>query len=287
MELQRCIWFSIFKKLDGIFSELSQKGLKESALKFNKDVLEKHHQSLSLDDSLFTIRYLNFVLRFMEPVDIFKSLAASFISADESKLAVGVNIVAPEHEETAMEDYQLHMYLFKYLHQRFPNVKYSMHAGELVMGLVLPEELSWHINEAVFTAGAKRIGHGVDLPYERSSYALLRYMAANKIAVEINLGSNEFILGVKEDKHPILLYKKFGVPIVISTDDAGVLRTNLTEQYVLLAKRYKEISYSDIKSIVYNSIRYSFIEEESVKQKLLTDLDKRFQKFESLFPPVK
>lgn len=278
---------ALFQLFDSLYADYSKQGIRQAALDFNKKVIEHLHDSLAIDDSVFTMRYLNFSLRFMEPVDVFRDLTASFISSDNSKLAVGVNIVAPEHGETALKDYHLHMLMFKYLHQRFPNVKYSMHAGELAMGLVLPEDLVWHINEAVFTAGAKRIGHGVDLPYEKEVYSLLRYMAANKIAVEINLGSNEFILGVKEDKHPIMLYKKFGVPIVISTDDAGVLRTNMAEQYVLLAKRYKDISYSDIKTFVYNSIRYSFIKDNSLKQKLIQDLDKRFKKFEAMFPPVK
>jgi adenosine deaminase len=155
-----------------------------------------------------------------------------------------------------------------------------MHAGELVLGMVKPEELNWHINAAVYDAKANRIGHGVDMPYEKDCFELLNYMSKNDIAVEINLYSNEFILKVKDDRHPIMLYKKFNVPIVISTDDAGVLRTNLIEQYVLLAKRYKEISYDDIKTFVYNSIRYSFIEEDSVKQKLRSQLDADFRAFE-------
>ena len=80
------------------------------------------------------------------------------------------------------------------------------------------------------------------------------------------------------------MYKDFGVPIVISTDDAGILRTNMTEQYVLLAKRYKDVSYTDIKQFVYNSIHYSFVKEDAVKNKLLKDLDTRFKTFEANFP---
>lgn len=109
-------------------------------------------------------------------------------------------------------------------------------------------------------------------------------MAKQHIPIEINLVSNEFILRVKENRHPISLYKEFNVPIVISTDDAGILRTNMTEQYVLLAKRYKDINYADIKQYVYNSINYSFIKETKVKQQLLKDLDQRFAQFEANFP---
>ena len=118
------------------------------------------------------------------------------------------------------------------------------------------------------------------MPYEYKCYDLLTYMAKNKIPIEINLYSNEFILKVKDDEHPFTLYKQFNVPIVICTDDAGVLRSNLIRQYVLLAKRYKEVSYEDIKHYVFNSIDYSFIKEDAVKEKLKSDLRTQFREFE-------
>lgn len=275
---------SVMQSLDSLYAIFIQKEAKKYAIDFNTNFVAKMHKELKIDDSQFTMRYQNFVLRFMEPVDLFKNLVVAFISADSSPLMAGVNIVSPEDGETSMKDYELHMLMFKYCHSRFPKVKYTLHAGELTLGLVLPEELTWHINAAIYTAGANRIGHGVDIAYEEKSYDLMRYMAKNNIAVEINLTSNEFILKVKENRHPILLYKEFGVPIVISTDDAGILRTNMTEQYVLLAKRYKTISYTDIKQFVYNSINYSFIQDPNVKKQLIHDLDNRFKTFEANFP---
>ena len=156
-----------------------------------------------------------------------------------------------------------------------------MHAGELTLGVVKPEELTWHISSAVYDAKANRVGHGVDIAYEKDAYALLNYMSKKPIPVEINLYSNEFILKVKEDRHPIMLYKNFKVPIVISTDDGGVLRSNLIEQFVLLAKRYRQITYADIKQFVYNSIQYSFIKEPMLKQKISSQLDRDFINFEN------
>jgi len=274
---------TILKLLDTFYKDLLKKDVANYAKDFNINFVTKLHTELKIDDADFTMRYQNFVLRFMEPNELFKNLVVAFISADSSPLMAGVNIVSPEDGETSMKDYWLHMIMFKYCHSRFPNVKYTLHAGELTLGLVQPEDLTWHIRSAVYDAGANRIGHGVDMAYEEKSYELLKYMAKNKIPVEINLVSNEFILKVKENRHPITLYKEFGVPIVISTDDAGILRTNMTEQYVLLAKRYKGISYSDIKQFVFNSINYSFIKEEAVKESLLEDLDIRFQNFEANF----
>jgi adenosine deaminase len=273
----------VLKLLDNLYKSIQQKEAVKYATYFNTNFIARLHKDLKIDDKRFTMRYQNFVLRFMEPVDLFKNLVIAFISANESKLVAGVNIVSPEHGENSMKDYWLHMIMFKYCHSKYADVKYTLHAGELTLGLVQPEELTWHINSAVHIAGANRIGHGVDIAYESNSYDLLRYMSKNNIPIEINLASNEFILKVKEDRHPFTLYKEFNVPIVISTDDAGILRTNMTEQYVLLAKRYPDVSYQTIKQYVYNSINYSFIQEESVKKQLVKDLDTRFKTFENQF----
>ena len=274
---------AVLKLLDDLDKNIQQRDAKKYAEDFNSNFVAKLHKDLKIDDDQFTMRYQNFVLRFMEPVELFKNLTIAFISANESKLVAGVNIVSPEDGETSMKDYWLHMIMFKYCHSRFPNVKYTLHAGELTLGLVQPEDLTWHINSAIHIAGANRIGHGVDIAYEANSYDLLRYMSKKNIPIEINLVSNEFILKVKEGRHPFTLYKEFNVPIVISTDDAGILRTNMTEQYVLLAKRYPDVSYVAIKKYVYNSINYSFIQDSTVKKQLLKDLDNRFKIFENQF----
>ncbi len=51
--------------------------------------------------------------------------------------------------------------------------------------------------------------------------------------------------GVNADAHPNTLYLKAGVPAVIASDDPGVLRTSLTEQYVLFVHRY-QVSYQKV-----------------------------------------
>jgi len=275
---------AVKKILEALYQTFQKREAIKDAEDFNTNFVAKMHNDLKIDDARFTMRYQNFVLRFMEPVDLFKNLVVAFISCNSSDLMVGVNIVSPEDAETSMKDYWLHMVMFNYCHSVFPTVKYALHAGELTLGLVQPEDLTFHINDAIYVAGANRIGHGVDMAYEKNSYSLLQYMAKQHIPIEINLGSNEFILKVKENRHPISLYKNFNVPIVISTDDAGILRTNMTEQYVLLAKRYPDVNYADIKQYVYNSINYSFIKEVKVKQQLVKDLDQRFAKFEANFP---
>jgi hypothetical protein len=271
---------SLFVILDTVYARLLRKGIVDKVLVHNQGI-EKIHRDLMLDDANFTLRFLNSVNRVVpDPLVFFSNLLAAFISAERSDLILGVNIVAPEDNPISMHYYWYHMQLFKWCKKQFPKVKYTMHAGELTLGLVKPEDLTWHINAAVRDAGAYRIGHGVDLAYEDQVYDLLNLMRTQQVAVEINLSSNEFILNVKDDRHPISLYRAAKVPLVISTDDAGILRTNLTEQYVLLANRYPNISYAEIKQIIFNSVRFSFIKDEKMKMKMLNALQLQVAAFE-------
>ena len=155
--------------LSDIYTWLQNKDIKKYAWEFNRQ-LTTLHKNNGIDDERFTMRYQNYVVRVLDPLTVFRSLVVAFESANSSPLVVGVNIVAPENNETSMKDYWLHMQMYKFCHEKYPQVQYSMHAGELVLGMVQPEELTWHISEAVYTAGAKRIGHGVDIPYEADAY---------------------------------------------------------------------------------------------------------------------
>lgn len=106
-------------------------------------------------------------------------------------------------------------------------------------------------------------------------------MKKDNVSIEINLTSNEFILGVKDSEHPVRLYTNSGVPIIISTDDPGILRTSLTEQYTLLVMRYG-FSYGEVKTFVYNSIKYSFLDDDT-KTSLTKSLDTAFSNFEKQY----
>ena len=96
-----------------------------------------------------------------------------------------------------MSDYALHMKMLDFFHGMYPKVHISLHAGELAPGMVPPEGLRCHIRLAVEQGHAERIGHGVDVMYENRPYDLLKEMAAKHVMVEINLTSNDVILGVK------------------------------------------------------------------------------------------
>ncbi|MBI1837699.1 MAG: adenosine deaminase [Flavobacteriia bacterium] len=267
-------------EVDRILSEIDQNYLAQEnfqkSIKAYVAMVDSLHQGL--DDSNFTIRFQTYCARVLDPLTVYTQLLSGFMVSSVSPLVVGVNIVAPENNYVSLQDYALHMKMFNYLNRKFPTVNRALHAGELTLGMVEPSDLQSHIYEAIKVAHAQRIGHGVDISYEQNSIELLKYMKKNNTAIEINLTSNEFILGVKGNQHPYLIYSKMGVPMVICTDDSGVSRNNLSNEYVLLASRYK-ISYKKIKELVYNSIRYAFL-EESVKEELYRKLDAEFIIFE-------
>ena len=210
-------------------------------------------------------RYLYTAIRTAPPAQVFAQLALAFAVAEADPRFVGVNIAAPEHDPVAVRDYALHMRMIAFLKAHHPSVNLSLHAGELTLGLVPPRDLAFHIKDAVEVAGARRIGHGVDISYETNASTLLERMARDRIAVEVNLTSNAVILGVKGRDHPLSLYREAGVPVVLSTDDEGVSRSDMTNEYVRAVTEQK-LRYADLKQIARDTLQYSFLPGQSLWQ---------------------
>ncbi|WP_157473212.1 adenosine deaminase [Lentisphaera araneosa] len=241
---------------------------------FNNNLTRSHR---GIDDENFMMRFQTYAVRVRDPLQVYCELLSAYLACESNPLLVGVNIVAPENNSVALRDYTLHMQMFNYLKSKYPRVNRALHAGELTCGMVRPKNLQFHIKEALEIAGAQRIGHGIDISYEKDSLKTLEKIK-NESAVEINLTSNEFILGVKGQDHPYIIYEAYGVPMVISTDDSAVSRNNLSKEYLLLASRYQP-SYKKIKEYVFNSVKYSFLNEEE-KRELHKRVLVKFSKFE-------
>jgi adenosine deaminase len=204
------------------------------------------------------IRFLYQVLRGLPPPAVFAQTLLGFEAATADPRIVGINFVQPEDGYIAMRDYRMHMQMLDVLHRFYPNVHITLHAGELAPGMVPPDGLKFHIREAIDKGHAERIGHGVDIMYEDRPYDLLRQMAAQHIMVEINLTSNDVILNIKGNDHPFMLYRKYGVPVALSTDDEGVSRIDLTHEYVRAAQSYP-LTYRDFKLMVRTSLEHAFL----------------------------
>ena len=203
-------------------------------------------------------RYLQQSLRTAEPGVVFAQLVHAFELASTDRRIVGINLVAPEDDRVALRDYQPHMQMISWLGALYPRVNVALHAGELTLGLVPPSDLRFHIREAVEVGKAKRIGHGVSISYEREATQLLQTMRQRDVAVEICLTSNDVILGVSGARHPFPDYLTAGVPTTLASDDEGIARIDLTNEYVRAMETYR-LPYRQLKQISRNSLTYSFL----------------------------
>jgi len=210
-----------------------------------------------------TIHYLYQVLRGLPREQVFAQILLGFELSKIDARFVGFNLVMPEDYYVPMHDFDLHMRIIEALHKFYPATHVSLHADELVMGLVPPEGMRFHIRESMERGGAERIGHGVAVMSEDDPIGLLQEMAKKKVLVEICLTSNDVILGVSGERHPLPLYMKYGVPVALATDDEGVSRGDMTQEYLRAVETYG-LSYAELKRMARASLEHSFIPGDSL-----------------------
>ena len=201
---------------------------------------------------------------------VFAEILAGFLMAGAEPAIVprdphfvSLNLVMPEDWYVPMRDFSLQMRMLDYLHERYPGVHITLHAGELVPGLVPPEGLQFHVRDSVEIGHAERIGHGVDVMSETRPLELLKEMADHNVMVEICLTSNDVILGVSGKRHPLGEYIRAGVPVALATDDEGVARSDMTHEY-LRAAQDQELSYTQLKKMARTSLEYAFVSGASL-----------------------
>jgi adenosine deaminase len=214
------------------------------------------------------IRYIYQILRGWAPEQVFAQALLGFETVEQSikdddRGFVGINFVMPEDGFVSMRDYTLQMKMVEFLHGLYPQVHISLHAGELAPGLVPPEGLRFHVRQALELGHAERIGHGADVMYENDAPELLKEMARKHVMVEINLTSNDGILGIKGAEHPFPLYRGAHVPVALSTDDEGVSRIDITHEYVRAAIEF-HLGYADLKQLARTGMEHNFLSGESL-----------------------
>ncbi len=208
-------------------------------------------------------RYLFQVLRGLSKEIVFAQMVCGFEVAMADPRFVGINLVMPEDYYIPMHDFSLHMQMLQYLHGVYPKVHIALHAGELAAGMVPPEGLSFHVRDSVEKGHAERIGHGVDVMNETHPLELMKEMAQRKLMVEICLTSNAVILGIEGVQHPLRDYIRAGVPVALATDDEGVSRSDMTQEY-LRAVVDQELSYSELKKMARTSLEHAFLPGDSL-----------------------
>lgn len=129
-----------------------------------------------------------------------------------------------------------------------------MHAGE--MGG--PQK----IREAVELLGAERIGHGIAAIHDP---ALMDLLAERRIALEVCPASNiqtgalAAQLGRPQAAiadHPLPLFVRHGIPVVLSTDDPAMFQTTLGAEYHHAAQM--GLSEGEIRAVIRAGFDYAF-----------------------------
>jgi len=136
--------------------------------------------------------------------------------------------------------------------------KVVAHAGE--------EGDSSYIWEAIALLHVERIDHGIRCDEDES---LVKLLIEKQIPLTVCPLSNVTLKAVTSmEKHNILELLRQGVLVTVNSDDPAYFGGYLNENYEALVE-HLEISEEELKHLVRNSFKASFL-EESLKQKYLT-----------------
>jgi adenosine deaminase len=252
---------STLKKLqDAGIANAATAGIKNiQAAETQKDQLLKCGTPQAEPGCQVTIRYISQVSRGGSLGSVFAQMVTGFTLASEpNSKVVALNLVQAEDGAASMQNFSVQMDMLHSLRALYPKAHLTLHAGELVPGLVPPAGLKFHIRESVMTAGAERIGHGVDVVHEDRPEELIAELARRRVLVEICLSSNNLILGVSGPQHPLATYIKYGVPVALNTDDEGVSRSEISREY-LRGVQDQGLGYLQLKTMARTSLQYAFI----------------------------
>jgi adenosine deaminase len=208
------------------------------------------------------VRYLVQAVRIATREDVFGQFVYGFALAQQEPRVVGINLVQAEDDSQALKNYHDQMvgigWVVKDAAAKNQSVPVSLHAGELTPAFASAADLKFHVREAIEIAGAQRIGHATDALGEDNADDLVQEMASKGIGVEACLTSNQQLLDVQGDAHPARTLLDRGVGVAFSTDDQGILRIDLNDEFVR-AIATQNLTYHELKRAIRASLAHSFL----------------------------
>lgn len=211
-----------------------------------------------------TLRYISQVSRGGPLGSVFAQMVTGFALAnDPNSKVVALNLVQGEDGLASMQNFTQHMEMLNFLRPMYPRAHVTLHAGELAPGLVPPAGMTFHIRQSIMKGQAERIGHGVSIMHEDDPYELLKEMVRRNVMVEICLTSNDVILGIRKEHHPLAVYLQYGVPVALATDDEGVARSEISREYLKAAEDHG-LGYKQLKTMARTSLQYAFLPGKSL-----------------------
>ncbi|MEM7098026.1 MAG: adenosine deaminase [Pseudomonadota bacterium] len=230
------------------------------------EVLEIYRERISRADAKatgVTLRFQVAILRFHPQAE--SILRHDYAFASRHPDVVALNLVGREDND---KGYPLRFLdTLRDMRRTHSGVRLSIHAGEV-------DEPNQHVRDTLLL-GAERIGHGVNLITDPDTMLLMR---RNQFLVEVNLVSNLLLEYVSDySQHPFPEYLRTNIPVALGTDDRGMWDSTMTDEFFVAVKEFN-LSWSEIRLLLNNSIKFSFAEEE-VKARLLKALNDDLDKF--------
>jgi aminodeoxyfutalosine deaminase len=140
-----------------------------------------------------------------------------------------------------------HWFTDVYRHARENGLHLTAHAGETAG----PDSI-W----SALAIGAERIGHGIraiDDP------VLIAHLRDRQIPLEVCITSNVMTGAVSSlTDHPVRRLFDAGVPITINTDDPGIFRTSLAQEFEIARTNFG-FTETELASIRRNAERFRFV----------------------------
>ncbi len=189
------------------------------------------------------------------------------LSQQFPRLLVGFDIVNQEDVLKGQLDYLPALLSFKERYAEI-NPSFFFHAGEST------ERENENIVDSILL-GTRRIGHGLRLAYHPH---LMGMVKNHHVCVEVCPISNQ-VLGFVGDlrHHPAQVLMNFGIPIVLSPDDPGIMRYSFNGDFFAACVHW-QLDLKDLKQISMNSIIYSAMNQQE-KSQALSHWERRWKKF--------
>ena len=202
------------------------------------------------------VRYLyQGAARPSQPQQVFVQLVCGFEIASADPLVVGINMVQPEDSRVAMENYHMQMRMVHALHQLYPKVHITLHAGELAPGMVTPDggPLSHPRSRGRGRCGNESATASTSCTKTIPTSCSKKWLPSTSWSRSTSPAMTSFSTS-RARTIPLPLYRLYHVPVALSTDDEGVSRINLTHEYVRAATTYP-LTYGDLKQMVRTAHR--------------------------------
>jgi len=161
--------------------------------------------------------------------------------------------------------------LFNYAKEQ--GVPFVIHAGEADGVASMQSALDF---------GAKRIGHGVRAI---RSEKLMERLKESQIPLEMCITSEVQTKAISSlEACPLKPMLEKGLNITINTDDMGISNITLNSEFALIKNHFK-IHKPQIKKLIMNSLKASFLSEEE-KKELKKEFESKFDSWYSSLPTV-